>query len=169
MAIFINDTNILIDLAGLDLLTEFSKIDAELCTCDLVIAELEDAEQKGKIDKLIESGLLKVLELTSDELFTKVATMVDETTGLSLEDCSVWYLAQKHNGILLSGDGSLRKQASKGGIVVKGIIYVFDLLVEQEIVTEKNASEKLVQLKSYNPRLPQKELDSRIKRWSSLG
>jgi predicted nucleic acid-binding protein len=166
MVIFINDTNILIDLAELDLLTEFSKIDAELCTCDLVIAELEDAEQKEKIQSLIDTGVLKVLELSGEELFLQVAPMVDDTTGLSLEDCSVWYLAQKHKGILLSGDGRLRKQATKEGIDVKGIIYVFDELVGQGIITEQKASEKLMQLKDYNPRLPQKELDSRIKKWS---
>ncbi len=165
MALFINDTNILIDLAELDLLDEFSKIDAELCTCDLVINELEEADQKEKILTLVESGVLNILELTGDELFLKVAPMVDDTSGLSLEDCSVWYLAEKHNGILLSGDGRLRKQATKGGVEVKGILYVFDELVAQRIISETIAGKKLVQLKAYNPRLPQKELDSRIKNW----
>jgi rRNA-processing protein FCF1 len=166
MAIFINDTNILIDLAELDLLKEFSKIDAELCTGDLIIDELKNASQKEMIDKLVDTGILKVLSLGAEELFEKVAPMVDDTTGLSLEDCSVWYLAQKHKGILLSGDGRLRKQATKEGIDVKGIIYVFDELVNQSIITEQKGAEKLLQLKDYNPRLPQKELDSRIKKWS---
>ncbi len=166
MAIFINDTNILIDLAELGLLQEFSKIEGELCTCDLVVAELEDATQKDKVHQLIDSGILKILDLTAMELFEEVAPMQGNTSGLSLEDCSVWYLAKKHNGILLSGDGRLRKQASKNGINVKGILYVFDELVAQEIISEQTAGERLIQLKTYNPRLPQKELDDRIKKWS---
>ncbi len=48
---------------------------------------------------------------------------------------------------------------------VHGIIYVFDSLIESGIITCEVAIEKLKQLYRSNPRLPQEELDKRLKLW----
>ena len=47
MKIVVNDTNILIDLAELGLLEEFSKLGFELHTIDLIVNELEKPAQKA--------------------------------------------------------------------------------------------------------------------------
>ena len=85
--------------------------------------------------------------------------------NLSFEDCSVWYYSQKLSGTLLTGDGKLRKQVSKQGIEVRGIIYVFDELVNESLLDFPIAIEKIKQLFQLNNRLPKKEIDKRIENW----
>ena len=67
---------------------------------------------------------------------------------------------------MLTGEGQLRKQAIKSNVKVKGIIYVFDILVEHQIITPQLAAERLSLLYKVNQRLPQKEIEERIARWS---
>lgn len=51
------------------------------------------------------------------------------------------------------------------GVEVRGIIYVFDELVANGIMTPNSAAEKLALLKSINPRLPEGEIEKRLKQW----
>jgi len=91
---------------------------------------------------------------------------LEKSTGLSFEDCSVWYYSKKMSGILLTGDGKLRKQASKDNIEVRGIIYLFDVLLNQNLISSQEAVEKIKQLMLLNNRLPKKEIDKRIELWN---
>ena len=125
MEIYINDTNILIDLAKLDLLSAFSQLNARLYTTDFIVSEIEDSTQRKKIDEFIQRGMLEVVALNSEEI-TEIYTLRTENNGLTVDDCSVWFVADKYNGTLLTGDARLRKRASEYGIDVRGIIYVFD-------------------------------------------
>ena len=52
------------------------------------------------------------------------------------------------------------------GVEVRGILYVFDELVETGTIPFEIAAEKLALLKELNPRLPQSELEKRLKMWS---
>ena len=88
-------------------------------------------------------------------------------SNLSLTDCSVWYYAKVNNYILLTGDRKLRKTSVYDGVEVHGVIYVFDSLVELEIVSRQVAVEKLQLLFSQNPRLPKEEIDKRINKWKA--
>jgi hypothetical protein len=60
MKIVINDANILIDLAKLDLLDVFSKLPFDLYTTDFVYEELNE-EQKSPVSVLHKKGYLKLL------------------------------------------------------------------------------------------------------------
>jgi len=166
MKIFVNDTNILIDLAEIDLLEAFSKLDALLYTTDVIIAELEISSQKEKINYLIEQGILEVLSIKSEELI-EIYTLKEENTGLSFEDCSVWYAAEKHQGTLLTGDGKLRKQAVNKGADVRGILYLFDEFVKNGILEYPTARQKLIRLREMNTRLPEKEINKRLRYWKN--
>lgn len=167
MKFFVNDTNILIDLAELDLLNAFAQLDVELHTTDFIIAELEDSEQKAKVVELIDENLLFVSTLNSMEM-VDVFNIQAENNGLSLEDCSVWYYTKKHDGILLTGDGKLRKQAKSNGLLVKGIIYIFDELILNGIISPPEAIAKAHQLLEINERLPKKEIHARIESWEKI-
>lgn len=101
MRIVINDANILIDLAKLDLLAEFSSLDFELYTTDFVFNELNDV-QKNAIQKLVDNKLMFVLETSKLEDYQGIQRLLDQNNGLSFEDCSVWYYSQKLSGILLT-------------------------------------------------------------------
>lgn len=70
-----------------------------------------------------------------------------------------------NNYTLLTGDNQLRKQAIKSNVKVKGIIYIFDFLVESRIISPQQAAEKLQQLFKANQRLPKKEIEERISQW----
>lgn len=164
MKIVINDANILIDLAKLELLGEFSKLNFELHTTDFVYEELNQ-EQKSPVSNLLENGTLNLIETIEIEDFQNINQLLESSNGLSFEDCSVWYYSSKLSGILLSGDGKLRKQVRESGIEVRGIIYVFDELVNQKLISFQLAVEKIEQLIKLNNRLPKNEIDKRIELW----
>lgn len=86
--------------------------------------------------------------------------------NVSIPDCAVWNYAKKHNYTLLTGDGQLRKKAIESNVTVKGIIYIFDHLVECEIITPQYAVIKLQELMKHNSRLPKSIIQERIEKWS---
>lgn len=164
MKILINDANILIDLIELDLLQEFSLLDFEMCTTDFILAEIEDA-QKVRIDRIIDAGHLTVIVTERDEDFEGINGLLETGGGLSVEDCSAWYYSRKLGGILVTGDGNLRKMATAAGIEVRGIIYLFDELLAQKIITCPMAVEKIEHLMTINSRLPKDAISTRLRMW----
>ena len=165
MKIVINDANILIDLVKLELIDAFSMLDFDLHTTDFVLDELND-EQRTPIDSLNYGKKITVIETIETKDFQGITTLLEKSKGLSFEDCSVWYYSKKMSGILLTGDGKLRKQASKDNIEVRGIIYLFDALLNQNLISFQEAIKKIKQLMLLNNRLPKKEIDKRIELWN---
>ncbi len=163
--IIINDANILIDLVHLDLMNKFIELKLELKTTDFAFEELNE-NQKKVVQEYIYSEHIELITTEKDEDFESITTILENSTGLSFEDCSVWHYANKLNGILLSGDGKLRKQATAKGILVKGILYVFDQLLLNDLISFDHAIEKLEQLYEINPRLPINSKNERIMNWS---
>lgn len=161
MKLHINDANILIDIVQLDLVDAFLSLGFELYTTDFVFAELETTQQQVlKSDKLI------IIRPAEADLFA-IANMTDLHNGLSFEDCSVWYFAEKMNGVLITGDGRLRTKAKASGIDVKGIIYIIEEIKMQNILNTKKCIEKMTALKVLNNRLPQTEITKRIELWQT--
>jgi rRNA-processing protein FCF1 len=168
MEIVVNDTNILIDLYSIEFLEQFFQLPIIVHTVDFVINEIENVEQKEKIAEYINRGLLKVHQFTAEEL-TKVVKLHEEASdNVSLTDCSVWYYAMQNNYILLTGDRQLRTRAINTNVTVKGIIYVFDSLVEHQIVSPELAADKLEELFRINQRLPKSLIQERIASWRKL-
>jgi rRNA-processing protein FCF1 len=164
MKVVINDANILIDLVELDLLETFSQLDFELYTTDFVVNEINNYQKKA-IQKLNTNQQLAILETTEVSDYQAIQQLLDTNNGLSFEDCSVWHYSQKLKGILLTGDGKLRKQALKSGLEVRGIIYIFDELVKAQLLSYLDAANKMESLVQLNNRLPKKEIEKRIKAW----
>lgn len=73
---------------------------------------------------------------------------------------------KKNQGILLTGDGKLRKQSSADGVEVRGILYIFDQLLISDLITFEYAIEKLNQLYLLNERLPIDAKKQRLDCWS---
>ncbi|NJW52219.1 PIN domain-containing protein [Salinimicrobium oceani] len=163
MRIVINDANILIDLAKLELIETFSRLNFDLHTTDFIIEELNE-EQLIPVNQLIKSGKLTVIETEEIQDFQAITDILSTSNGLSFEDCSVWYYSKKLSGALLTGDGKLRKQASKD-VEVRGIIFIFDELLKQNLLTFSVAIEKITILYQLNNRLPKKILDDRLQLW----
>ena len=164
MKIVINDANILIDIAKLDLLKEFAGLDFELYTTDFVLEEVRP-DQNLPITELIELGKLTLI-ITKDPVdYQGILKLLEDSSGLSFEDCSVWYYSKKMNGILLTGDRKLRKTVEQKGVEVRGILYVLDALLEQRLITFGIAIDKVELLYKFNNRLPKVEILKRIESW----
>ena len=167
--IVVNDTNVFIDLYEVGLLEEFFSLPWEVHTTDFVMLELQREGQhetvaKYKADKRLVVPVFEAKEMLEiGNLFQQYVNR----TNLSLTDCSVWYYAKVNNYILLTGDRKLRTTSVLDGVEFHGVIYVFDALVEFNMISRQVAVEKLQQLYIINSRLPKEEIDKRINLWKA--
>ena len=148
--IVVNDTNVFIDLHDVGLLEQFFHLPWEVHTTDFVMLELLNEGQKDTVTVYERDGSLHVATFEFEEIIEidNLHKKVIDKTNLSLTDCSVWYYAKQNNYTLLTGDRKLRNSAVNEGVEVRGIIYVFDELVANGIMTPSSAAEKLAFLKS---------------------
>ena len=166
MKVVINDANILIDLVKLELLEEFSSLNFELYTTDFVLEELNLDHNKA-IQLLVSAEKIRIITTENIEDIQGINTLLETSSGLSFEDCSVWYYSKKMNCTLMTGDGKLRKTARKDGIEVRGIIYIIDQMLIQNHLNFEQAIEKIESLYSLNNRLPKQELTKRLELWKN--
>lgn len=160
--IVVNDTNIFIDLCKLRLLDKLFALPFEVHTVDFVIAELTDIAQREEVLSYQSGGKLTIHSFTPEELI-KIAELKDGTGGnVSFTDCAAWHYAKVNGYTLITGDGQLRRKALASDVVVKGILYLFEMFVEEDIIAPNDAATKLEKLMRINPRLPHSEIRSRI-------
>lgn len=165
--IVVNDTNVFIDLLDVELLDKFFYLPWEIHTTDFVMLELLKEGQKKSVEAYETDGNLHVAKFEFEELvkINNLYKRFKSKTNVSLTDCSVWYYAKQNNYVLLTGDRKLRNSALNEGVEVRGIIHVFEALVESEIISKQLAFEKLQLLYEHNPRLPKNEIEKRLKLW----
>lgn len=169
MRIIVNDANILIDLVDLKILPHFFQLEYEFHTTEMILDELFP-EQKEALVPYIETGSLIIDEITEDDLVAILNIRISKP-NLSEQDCSAFYQAQKENAALITSDNTLRKFAQSNNLEVHGHFWVFDNLVENDLLTGSRAIEKLDELCNVvNPKLglPQSECQKRIKKWSKM-
>jgi len=166
MKILINDANILIDLVKLDLLDEFANLAHELHTTDFILEEV-NPDQKSHILPIIDAEKLKLIVTTEVEDFQGIADLLENSSGLSFEDCSAWYYSKKMDGTLVTGDRKLRKAVENDEIEVRGIIFMLDEILKQELISFENAIEKIELLYQLNNRLPKAAYSDRMELWKN--
>lgn len=163
--IVVSDTNIFLDLISVDLLAPFFALPCEIHTSDFVLGEILQPTQLNTVNEFVKSKKLAVVQFEFAEL-SKIAELQQNCgTNASFTDCSVWFYAKKISARLLTGDGKLRTAAEKDSVLVSGILYIFDNLVEYGILEKTIAAEKLKMLVEQNPRLPHGECQRRIDEW----
>lgn len=167
MQIVVNDTNIFLDLINADLLDHFFQLPFEVHTTDFVISEIEEPDQTMIVQRLIDNCKLTVGTSTISEL-VEISEMQNQNGGLSIEDCSVWHYSKRNRFMILSGDGLLTKAARKDGLIVRGVLFVFDELVNQNVITAELAADKLELILLMGSRLPKKECDQRLQQWRNI-
>lgn len=164
--IVVSDTNIFIDLISVDLLDGFFSLPWEIHTTDMVIDELIRSEQHEAIEQFRQNGSLNIKSFDGEELLQIVKMKTErQTSNASIQDCSVWKLAKDLECALLTGDNKLRRVVQNDNIEVHGILYLFDKMLEHEIMDNETAIDKLKSLYSINSRLPKEEIDKRITLW----
>lgn len=163
--IVVNDTNIFIDLCKLHLLNGLFALPFEIHTVDFVIEELVDENQRKDVASFLESGKLTVHSFQQEEIANVINLKSTAGGNLSFTDCAAWYYAKENNYILITGGGKLRRKAIASDVMVKGILFLFDRFVEEDVLTLTKAVNKLEELLKINSRLPRNEIDTRISRW----
>lgn len=167
MTLLIHDANVLIDLISIDLLDLALGLPFGMATTDLVRREIEDPEQARALASCIEKDKIRVITSTMKDMNTIIA-YAGEYTRLSLADCSVLYHATELNGIVISGDEKLRKEAKAHQIEVHGTPWVLSQLVRITDISPSIAIEKLERLMIINSRLPHKECQELLETWRQL-
>lgn len=105
------------------------------------------------------------MELLQLKFLEEISVLQEANNGLSVNDCSVWYYSKQNNYSLITGDGLLRKCASRDGVDVKGIFFILDELIHNKIITPDTAAQKLELMIELGCRLPIKECSERLKNW----
>ena len=153
--IVIKDACILIDLVDLDLLEAFYQLDVRAVTTGFVVAEILDEEQVVAVKKVVDDGRLTVYD---DGDLAEINALTNQHPGLSFADCSVLELAFRVPGIILSADGSLRNEAKRRQLTVKGSLWVLNQLVEQGFMTKEVCLAKLDLYPRVNSRAPKRDI-----------
>jgi predicted nucleic acid-binding protein len=164
MKVIVNDANILIDLVEIELITEFFSLAFYMNITDSVLAEF-DEESYLEIEKYITEGKLELHAFDPIENETVANLKKIHSAALSFPDCSCLYLSRKISAVLLTGDKPLRTAAKRYNIHVHGVLWVFDHLIQSQIITTQVAHDKLTRLMGINQRLPAKECEKRLNRW----
>ena len=157
--VYISDTNIWIDFRNADLLVELFQLPITLCCTDFVLNELTDLP----LGQLMERGLQ--VETLNEGAVAQLFKLMGAHGNSSLADVSCYYLAQQTGFPLLTGDGKLRKQASKDGIRVFGVLWLLDQLVAYTVIAPVRAAEALRAMLQRGARLPQNECHQRLQQW----
>lgn len=158
--IFVSDTNIWIDFDKAGLLDELFSLPFRYCTTDFVAAELEQPDAR----KLVRRGLeVKPLEAPA---MMKISALMQKYAKPSLTDMSCLVLAEEIGCKLLTGDQALRKAAeNENNVVVHGVIWLLDQMVEHKVLSRKKAVASLQQMLDSGARLPHTACNERMKKW----
>ena len=165
MKIIVNDTNILIDLHSIGLLEVLCELPYDVRTVDFVIAEITDPEQSEALSALATENKIRIESFDAEELGEIITEHSSVPGNISIPDCSVCYYARKYAATLLTGDRQLRRYAEANNVSVRGILFIFDELVANNVISSQQASAKLRELVAINVRLPKSEIEKRINDW----
>lgn len=166
MEIIVNDTNIFIDLHSIGLLEALCELPYDVRTVDFVIAEITDPEQTEALSALATEGKIRIESFDGEELGEIITEHSSVPGNISIPDCSVCYYARKHTATLLTGDRQLRRYAEASNVSVRGVLFIFDELVANNVIPSHQAAAKLRELVAINVRLPKAEIEKRINNWS---
>lgn len=170
MKIVVTDACIFIDVIELQLTSRFFGLNLDIHTTADVLNELYPAQQQV-LEGYKANSKLTVHILTGEE---QTALMSEEfPKALTPEDRSVVFVAKKiGDAVVLSSDKPVRNHAKNLSIEYHGMLWIFDQLVEQEILTKPEAINKINTLVNSNMIYKnngemREEVAKRIKRWSS--
>lgn len=145
--IAVTDANIFIDLYDLEIINSFFDLDIEVHTTSTVLYELYLNQQQILL-AYHSVGKLEIHNLKMEdyeEIFNE-----NYPKSLSEADKSVLHVANKINAYVLSSDKAVRNFARIKNIKYHGMIWVFDKLVENKVLSGNEAKLKLKKLLETN-------------------
>jgi len=156
---FVTDSNIWIDFYFGELIEEVFKLPFQFIAPDVIVEELEQPSGKS----LLSLGLEK-RELTA-ELVSQVEKLTHMYPRPSINDLFALVLAKHLKIVLLTGDGELRKAARQEGVGVHGVLWLLDKVVQYQVIVPNKAAEALRKMLAHGSRLPQSEIQKRLRLW----
>lgn len=168
MKIAITDACIFIDLIELRLTSQFFGLQIETHTSLDVYNELYP-EQQELLKAYQSIGKLIIHNINEEERIQ----IQNEKFPRSLSDIdkSVIFLAEKLNAMILSSDKAVRNFVKARSMEYHGMLWIFDCLVEVNLLTRQDAIQKIQKLISNNVVYRNNmelvsEIEKRIKKWS---
>lgn len=141
------DACIFIDVIELQLTSKFFGLVFEVHTTIDVINELYPNQQE--ILRAFEQAGKLTIHILSPEEQLEIAKQ-NFPRSLSPEDASVIFTAQRLNATILSSDKPVRTFSKKLAIEYHGMLWIFDQLVAQELISNTEAISKLQALLNSN-------------------
>jgi rRNA-processing protein FCF1 len=166
--IAINDANILIDLHLIHLIDKFFQLPFNFHTTQLILSELEP-EQLNKLQPFLETEILTIRHLSREEI-DSLESLTSQSKKLSRQDLSIYFYAKQigENCLILTGDNRLRKEAERQNLEAHGILWVFQQMIDEKILTAQKAIDKLMELERVNFWLPKVECERFREGWRSM-
>jgi predicted nucleic acid-binding protein len=140
MKVAITDACIFIDLIDLRLTSQFFGLQVEIHTSLDVYNELY-LEQQELLKAYQSIGKLIIHNITEGE---RIQIQNEKfPRSLSEIDKSVIFLAEKHNAMILSSDKAVRNFARDRAIEFHGMLWIFDRLIEFNLIKKPEAINKI--------------------------
>lgn len=148
MQLLISDANILIDLEEGQLIDLLFQLPYRFCIPDILfVEELEDEHPR-----LIELGL-NLSELSS-ETMSYAMELIPRYKQASRNDCFALALAVQERCPLLTGDKALKKAAEFESIMVRGTLWLVEMMVKHHLITIDQARSAYRRMEATGRRLP---------------
>ena len=148
MQLLISDANILIDLEEGRLIELMFQLPYQFMIPDILFVEELEAEHKH----LLEKGLA-LSELASETMIYAME-LIPRYTQASRNDCFALALAAQEKCTLLTGDRALRNAAEAESVMVRGTLWLVELMVRQGLINIEQAREAFQRMKEAGRRLP---------------
>ena len=170
MKIAITDACIFIDLHDLKLTTLLFSLNLDIHTSLDVYNELYPHQQEI-LSAFHSVGKLTIHNLSAED--RKNIQKQNYPKALSENDKTVLFLAEKINAIVLSSDKAMRNYAKRKSIEYHGMLWIFDKLVEEALISSSNVAAKLETLIKTNIVYQNnaeliKEMERRLNRWRKI-
>ena len=161
----IKDTSILIDMEQAGLFDVWFQLNIETHTTDFVVTELGVDNPNARAH--IKAGHIICHTLNQADILRVVELRNRHGRNLSMQDCSLLHVIGRLPGaVLLTGDMAIRRTAEERGHTVHGLLWIFDILVEQGLLHPAVAAAKLAFLCQNGCRLPREEIAKRMMDWN---
>lgn len=157
--VYISDTNIWSHFRHGGLLAELFALPIVFASTDFVLVELPD----GEAAQLQGYGL--IVEVLQGDAVAALYELTAEHNNSSLADLSCYFVAKQRGLPLLTGDGQLRKQATKDGVQVHGALWLLDQLISHGVIATAHAAAALQAMLDAGARLPPAECEQRMATW----
>ena len=148
MQLLISDANILIDLEEGQLIELMFQLPYQFAIPDILF--VEELEQEH--EHLLGLGLT-MSELTG-ETMVYAMELIPRYTNASRNDCFALALAAQEECTLLTGDKALRQAAETESVLVRGTLWLVELMVRQALISIEQAREAYQRMKESGRRLP---------------